>query len=465
MTALHFAGGALVLLLILFVGYWSGRKVQSADDFAGKSRKAGTGVVAGAIIGTLVGGSSTIGTAQLAFNYGFSAWWFTLGGGIGLLIMGLIYVKPLYKGDALTLPSILSENYGAQSAMAATFLTSIGSFLSIVAQLLSSVGLITAVSAIPPFYAALLTAALMMVYVIFGGVMGAGKVGMVKTILMYVGIGLCGVLAITLQGGFSAFYQALPQAQYFNLFARGVVIDLGAGLSLIVGIITTQTYIQAVISAKSLKISLRGTFLSACLVPLIGIAGIYVGLFMKIVHPDIESAKALPLFIMEYLHPFPAGMVLATLLVALVGTGAGLALGISSMLTRDVYVARIRPEADDKQQLLVTRCVIAVVLAASCLFTAGNMGTLIMSWSFLSMGLRGAVAFFPLTAALFAPKSFSSKFVFASMIVGSAATILSKFLIAGIDPLFPGMLAAGITMAAGRFGRKEGSAALKEPEE
>jgi SSS family solute:Na+ symporter len=195
MTALHFAGGALVLLLILFVGYWSGRKVQSADDFAGKSRKAGTGVVAGAIIGTLVGGSSTIGTAQLAFNYGFSAWWFTLGGGIGLLIMGLIYVKPLYKGDALTLPSILSENYGAQSAMAATFLTSIGSFLSIVAQLLSSVGLITAVSAISPFYAALLTAALMMVYVIFGGVMGAGKVGMVKTILMYVGIGLCRVQA------------------------------------------------------------------------------------------------------------------------------------------------------------------------------------------------------------------------------------------------------------------------------
>ena len=51
--------------------------------------KIGFGVVAGLIMGTLVGGSSTVGTAQLAYNYGMSAWWFTLGGGIACLVLAV----------------------------------------------------------------------------------------------------------------------------------------------------------------------------------------------------------------------------------------------------------------------------------------------------------------------------------------------------------------------------------------
>lgn len=80
MTVQHYIGAIVVLVLITAVGIYSGRCVSSAGDFASGGRKAGIGVVAGSIIGTLVGGASTIGTAQLAFNYGFSAWWFTLGG-------------------------------------------------------------------------------------------------------------------------------------------------------------------------------------------------------------------------------------------------------------------------------------------------------------------------------------------------------------------------------------------------
>jgi SSS family solute:Na+ symporter len=47
--------------------------VKNAADFSGKSRTAGTALVAGTIMGTLVGGASTIGTAQLAFTSGLDA--------------------------------------------------------------------------------------------------------------------------------------------------------------------------------------------------------------------------------------------------------------------------------------------------------------------------------------------------------------------------------------------------------
>ncbi|MGL5694605.1 MAG: hypothetical protein ACRCXA_11045, partial [Peptostreptococcaceae bacterium] len=87
MTLWHYVGAILILVLITGVGIYSGKKVKSAGDFAVGGRQAGAGIIAGSIIGTLVGGASTIGTAQLAYTYGFSAWWFTLGGGIGCLIL------------------------------------------------------------------------------------------------------------------------------------------------------------------------------------------------------------------------------------------------------------------------------------------------------------------------------------------------------------------------------------------
>ena len=65
LTVPHFLGAALVLCIISAVGVWSGRKVKSASDFSGGKKQAGRGIVAGALIGTIVGGASTIGTAQL----------------------------------------------------------------------------------------------------------------------------------------------------------------------------------------------------------------------------------------------------------------------------------------------------------------------------------------------------------------------------------------------------------------
>ncbi|MBQ1516561.1 MAG: sodium:solute symporter family protein, partial [Lachnospiraceae bacterium] len=82
----------LIIAVALIVGL---AIITGAKKGAGKKEGIGTGVVAGLIMGTLVGGSSTVGTAQLAYNYGMSAWWFTLGAGISCLILAVIYVKPL----------------------------------------------------------------------------------------------------------------------------------------------------------------------------------------------------------------------------------------------------------------------------------------------------------------------------------------------------------------------------------
>ncbi|MDR2743667.1 MAG: sodium:solute symporter family protein [Desulfovibrio sp.] len=450
MNAGHYLGALLVLLVISALGLYSGMRVKSAGDFAVGGRNAGTGIVAGTIIGTFAGGSSTIGTAQLAFTYGFSAWWFTLGGGLACLVLGLVYARRLYDTGLSTMPQMLSREYGQKTATVAAILNSLGTFLSIVAQFLSGMALIVSVSGMPSFAAAGIAVAFTLAYVIFGGLWSTGLVGVAKAALLLVGVGLCGGMALHQAGGWPALAAALPAERYFSLVARGPAIDLGAGLSLVVGVLTTQTYIQAVVSGKSFIRARAGALVSAFLIPLIGLAGVAVGLYMKIRMPGIDPSTALPVFIMAMLPPFFAGVTLATLLVTVVGTAAGLALGLSSMLCNDICRFHVRKSLSEKDMLRLVRLTLAGILLAAALVTAGNAGSLILSWSVLSMGLRGAVTFGILTAALFFPGRISSSLAMWAMGTGLACVVLGKPLFGDMmDPLFIGVAGSLLVLLAG----------------
>ena len=174
LTPWHVVGLLATIALIIGVGIYSGRKVRSAADFASGGGKAGAWIVCGAIMGTLVSGQATIGTAQLAFNYGMSAWWFTLGSGIGCLILALGYAAPLRHSGCSTLLQIVSREYGPRAETWGSVLSSIGIFISVVAQILSATALLITIFPVSHLAAALISILLMAVYVMFGGVWGAG---------------------------------------------------------------------------------------------------------------------------------------------------------------------------------------------------------------------------------------------------------------------------------------------------
>lgn len=82
MSFLTGVGIAAVLALLCGAGVYSGRKVKSGSDFLTGGGTAGPGLVCGTVLGSLISGQSTIGTVQLAFHFGMSAWWYTLGAGL-----------------------------------------------------------------------------------------------------------------------------------------------------------------------------------------------------------------------------------------------------------------------------------------------------------------------------------------------------------------------------------------------
>ena len=70
-SIVHIIGVVLTVVLIVTVSWLSGRHVKDAQSFT-TGGTSGSWMVCGALLGTLAGGQSTIGTAQLAFYYGVS---------------------------------------------------------------------------------------------------------------------------------------------------------------------------------------------------------------------------------------------------------------------------------------------------------------------------------------------------------------------------------------------------------
>lgn len=500
LSALHVVGLVATILLIIGIGVYSGRKVKSAADFSSGGGKAGSWIVCGAIMGTLVSSQATIGTAQLAFSYGMSAWWFTLGSGIGCLILALGYAAPFRRSGCKTLLQIVSQEYGPTAETAGSIFCSIGIFISVVAQILGATALLTTIFPLNHLSAALISIALMAFYVIFGGVWGAGMGGVAKLILLYVSAIVGGILVYGLAHGFSGLLETLESLlvnsplgslsdlttteslhqRFTSLVARGASKDIGSGLSLILGVLSTQTYAQAIWSAKSDSTARKGTLLSALLIPPIGIACILIGLYMRghcITADEVAALQAMgqtipegliqldstaqvfPVFAATFLPHLMGGIVLGTLFITVVGGGSGLALGMASILVTDIFARKSkRVKESSRTNLIVTRSTIMVILVAAVIVAVLVPGAMINDFGFLSMGLRGAVVFLPMCGGLWLKGRIPGRYALVSIFAGPIAVLAGNFLPLPFDALFLGMAVCLVILAVGLAAGKHNSA-------
>ena len=445
-------GAVFVLALVLAAAMFSGRQVQNAADFSSASQRATLPMVLGSLTGTMVGGASTIGTAQLAFSYGLSAWWFTVGGGLGLILLGLFYARPLRKSGCTTLSQVVSREYGGSAGRTLGLLNTLGSFISVIAQILSGSALLSALTNMPPLTGILLIAGLMLAYVIFGGALGAGYVGIVKVVVILLSLVVCAGLTIHLAGGLQQVFQhpQLDPLRHQNLMARGFLRDGGAGLAAIIGFISTQANITSIISARDSRTAIRGCVLTGLLMPVVGGAGILVGLYMRAHFPFMESRLALPTFILQQVPGFFGGMMLAALLVTIVGSGAGISLGISNIIAHDLMPKRLLTKLDERGRLALNRTVLTLLLLVCALLSLGSLGDMILNLTFLSMGLRGAAGVGVFTTALLLRGRIGNSAAMLSMVLGVLATILAQLLVADtIDPAVPGLLVSLAILGVG----------------
>ena len=465
-SSIHILGVLLTVGALLVVSWWSGRRVNDAKSFI-TGGTSGTWLVGGALLGTMAGGQSTIGTAQLAFCYGISAWWFTLGAAIGSLLLGYVYSGPLRRSGCTTLLEVVRNEYGRKAETLGSVLCMVGIFISIVSQVLSSGAMISSFFSIPMLGASVLGAVLIMLFVFFGGIRSAGASGIVKLILLYFSsLAECFYCDFNSYSGkenlikdyVEAMKKEIASALEAVLFAAGESVPI-ARLSLVLGVVSTQTYAQCIWSASANSHARRGSLICAICLPVIGAACTMVGIYMRghyvtaseltamqqageVLPAGIgvieNSAQAFPAFILRHLPSWLGGIMLGTLLINILGCGSGLSLGVATILVRDVYSNLQRGAARWSQLVQMRLSIVAVLIIAVVVALLCN-NSFINDLGFLSLGLRAVSILFPISFALWLPGRFKPRQVLLAMPIGVIAMLAAKLLSLPGDAVYYGL--------------------------
>lgn len=434
----------LTLALVIGGGIYAARAVNSSEGYSLGGRKSGVLMVAGSIAGTVVGGGATVGTAQLAYSTGLSAWWFTLGSGTAFILMGLFYAGKLRSTGLETISQYLGLNYGQNTAKAVGIISSAGILFSAVASCLPGIHMIAAIFGTSLEISALLLVLLVGAYVFFGGMKSAGVGGMLKMLIIWLSLFMAGVSAFLSINAIPHTADILPPEMWLNMFNLGTANAFSRLFSMIVGVICTQTYIQCFFSAANPRTATIASFVAAAIVIPVGLPSVAIGTYMHVYQPDIPPVLVLPIYLLEHEPAWLAGIALGGIMLSLVGSIGGLSLGIGTMLTRDI-ISKFIPLDSDKKQLYTLRGVVLLVMAFACVIAILNMNSQVLFWNFLSMALRGCGVFIPLSVAIFLPRSINRDWAFASVLLSTLVPILLQAVVElPLPPLYFGLLISGI---------------------
>jgi SSS family solute:Na+ symporter len=192
-----------------------------------------------------------------------------------------------------------------------------------------------------------------------------------------------------------------------------------------------------------------GSFVAALVVIPVGLPSIAVAMFMHATHPDLLAILVLPTYLVQYQPAWLGGIGLAGLMLSIVGSVAGLALGIGTMVSKDICYELLNIKAS-KNILWINRFTILFITGLSSYIALLNLDSQILFWNYLSMALRGGGVFLPLTLAIFAPDRLSPGWAVSSMILSTVTSIVAASLWnLPIDPLFVGLAVSGITILIG----------------
>ena len=437
------------LVFVIGGGIYAAGSVKSAEGYSLGGRKSSVAMVAGSIAGTVVGGGATIGTAQMAYTMGLSAWWFTIGSGTAFILMGLFYARKLRETGLETIPQYLRRNYGNKAAEAAGIISSAGILFSAVASCLPGIQIIGAVLGTSTVASAVVLIALVAGYVFFGGMKSSGVGGILKMAVIWFSLLAAGAAAVLEIGQMPDVTAVFPAGHWFNMFNHGAGSSLASFFSMIVGVLCTQTYIQCIFSASSPKVAATASFTAAAIVIPVGLPSVAIGMYMHAFNPDVLPILVLPIYLIQHQPVWLAGIALGGIMLSIIGSVGGLCLGVGTVLTKDV-IGKAVNLGEGKKLLYTIRFVVIGCMALACSIAIYNLDSQVLFWNYLSMAMRGCGVFLPLTIAIFSPRSIAKKWVYASIIISTVLPLaLETFVALPVSPLFVGLAISAVMLFVG----------------
>ncbi|GMT26108.1 hypothetical protein PFISCL1PPCAC_17405 [Pristionchus fissidentatus] len=374
-------------VLILIVGVWAGRKSKDAKDMVEgehteevmlAGRNIGTIVGIFTMTATWVGGAYINGTAEALYNGGLLSCQAPFGYAISLVVGGILFAKRMREegyitmldpfqikygqrvGGLMFLPALLGETFWS-----AAILSALGATLSVILEI--DMGL-----------SVIISACIAVFYTFTGGLYAVAYTDVVQLFCIFVGLWVC-VPAALLQN----------KTEDISRDAVGWIGSIGGFrentlwwdnmLLLVFGGIPWQVYFQRVLSSKTSSGAQKLSFVAGVGCIVMAIPPALIGAIAKNTdwrltdympygngtrYKDIPAGKTnmvVPL-VFQYLTPRWVSFIgLGAVSAAVMSSADSSVLSAASMFAHNIWKLTIRPNASDREVIIVMRVGIVAV--------------------------------------------------------------------------------------------------------
>ncbi len=205
---------AIFVAITLVVTYWASGQSTTSRGFYTAHRKIGGLQNGWAIAGEYVSAATFLGITGLVAFYGFDGFMYSVGWLVGYLAVLFWVAEPLRNAGKYTLADLVSLRLRGRGVRATVALSTLAvTLIYLVAQM---VGVSALVNLLLPrlgdVVPIVFVGALMLVYVIFGGMLATTWVQIIKAMLLLVStLGLCLLILVNVFTFPSAPFSAPPQ--------------------------------------------------------------------------------------------------------------------------------------------------------------------------------------------------------------------------------------------------------------
>lgn len=377
------------LLVTVGIGILANKKSNSSSAFHGT----GLGVLMCVAAGTgeWLGGTSTTGVSEYGYLFGISGAWYTIANSIGIIVLALLFAKLYRSLETVTVPGIIEKFIGLDARVVSSILLTFVMLAVGTSQVVAAGSLGVIVFGMDYVTAVLILGTGFIIYTLAGGMVAVGYTNMLHLAAMYGGVILAILLIGKDVGGIAGMQAALPES-YFSMTSIGLPRVSSWMIASILGACTAQAGIQPILAAKDVNVAKKSAIITAFVVAPFGILTALLGMAAKVKFPDLANAKqALPALMMN-LNPLAGGIVLASILAAVLSTISPLILASGTMITKDIYQRRLRPNATDAKVLFISR-VTTAVSGVICMLVAIMMydSARILDIVYFAYTLRGSI--------------------------------------------------------------------------
>ena len=371
------------LIAIPAFGFYFRKYVQTEEDYFLAGRMLPWWVISLSIIGTQVGATDYVGAAGGAYRFGVAqAHYEWIGALPAMTISALLFIPYYWKAGVYTVPEFLGRRYNLavrviQAVLWTLWLTF---FLGVIFW--TSGLMLNEYLGIPVWLSLILTASIVGVYTISGGLAAVAMTDVIQTVIMFIGGLALTVLGLYAIGGWSEMVAKIvpTNPSHFKLFLplehetypwAGVIFGLAFVMSP-AWWCCNQAMIQRTLGARSEWDAKAGMVFAMFPKILIPVVTVLPGLIALALHPDLNGPdmdRAYPWLIKNILPTGLAGLIFASFMAALISSVDSIVNSAATLVTVDIYQRFFRREAPAKHYLNVGRIltlifiILAIILA------------------------------------------------------------------------------------------------------